>query len=1015
MSGADANWTFSEPGLYGLRIEVTDPLGDPGNTTYNITVFGIRPPSPDRPVTFLDTPEDSLVAITQTPGNGSNGTLNWRWTAPAWSLSSEGSSINWTFEAPGVYNLSLTVTNPRNESALGYVVVNVSDETAPNATIVGPSVVDVFVLALFSANVTDNDARYNESDWTLTWTYRNATHIISSSGLQAGFTDTVAETVTIELDVVDASGNSIHLSQPLLVNAPPRIDNAPPAEAYPSQLWQWAVNATDPEGAFVTLSLGAAPGGMALVGNQVTWTPGAGDLGIHVIPIVLSDGRTTAYRNFTLYVVDPTLVPGNHPPMFESEPPTEARVSRDYLYDIRVNDTDGDAVAITVSGLDGYAIDATNRLRWTPPWQPGPDERFERLLPVTITAFDGKQASTQEFVVRFRNPPNIWPVLDGTFSIGDALVGQVIRVRLFENWSDGDDVLGNLTIISNDTDPSVRRAVGGILRWHIDRSDPLDPVLVIEVIGEGRVNFTMVARDPSGGKSDNAYVSVNAVRGSGGALVAGLPWWLLLLLAGGGAAGAVGLAVALRRSRAAANVARSALEAAGKPPGGRVIIQQAPPSAGAPPKDTYVIEGVFIIYRDGRRFYSKTDISEVKLEDPELVSSMFAAVQAFIKDSFRAQGELNRLGFGENTILIERGRSIFMAAIIFGEPTPELGEHMVQTIRTIENAYAGIIEEWDGSTDALEGIERFVEPFLASTAYLSRADVTQALTQKTVKLLSELEFFQGFVRLKVGVKNDTESVITKVTLAVDYNDDVLRLHHTEPNTYKVAGSEVQLGVLNPGEKISVAYYFDPQICAESQIDGIARYRDAKGHLNSVPMKTRKAEVVCPIFFTKEHANTAMLRRLIESELDQRDSKVYNVVELPQGVKWEELFGLAKEVVLAHDVQIVRDFIVEGPYHGEAWFFGETKVKGYKVVIRASVLENHGKMEFFAASTQIRAITGLLADFNHTLHYLIVRKYATLKIEAEFGDEVKAEIQKTSLLSKMQESELERDESARRGA
>jgi len=204
--------------------------------------------------------------------------------------------------------------------------------------------------------------------------------------------------------------------------------------------------------------------------------------------------------------------------------------------------------------------------------------------------------------------------------------------------------------------------------------------------------------------------------------------------------------------------------------------------------------------------------------------------------------------------------------------------------------------------------------------------VIAATTTKDVKVISQLEFFQGFVRLKVGVKNDTEAVITKVTLDVDYNEDVLRLQRIEPASYKTSGARVMLGVLNPGEKSSVAFYFDPQICTETNIDGIVRYRDYKGVLRSVTMKTRKAEVVCPLFFTKEHANTAMLKRLVEGELQERDSKVYTITKLPPYVKHKDIFEVCKQVVLSHDVHMVREFVTHNPFAGEAWFYGETKVK-----------------------------------------------------------------------------------------
>ncbi len=1004
--GQNTTWTFTDPGQYAIDIVVTDPAGNANRTIFNITIFDITPPSLSLPVTFYNVDEDTPVNINQTSIDNGNGTLNWTWRSPAANLTSFGPNITWIFTTPGLYNISVTVTDPQNNSAVGYVVVNVRDITPPEVTLIGPTVVDVLIPALFTANVTDNDPRYTVANWTYVWTFHNATRTGSDIARSSSYVGLRGETVTVELNVTDASGNWNKIVSHLTVNEPPTIGTQPPAEVATTDPWVWTPNATDPENASVTYSIVDGPPGMTIAGGSIVWTPGAGSAGNYSVTVGISDGLTTVLRQFTVYVVDPAVLAGNHKPVFDSEPPTDARVRTPYLYDIKVHDQDGDNITIVISGLDGYSYDSgTGRLSWMPPWQPEGLEVFERLVPVTITAYDGKQSSTQEFTVRFRNPPDAVPNYIALLTINDVTQGDVVRVKVSDYWHDRDDVDTNLTFVMNDSDLQVRAKVPTILGWKVE-FDGVNTWLVFNVTGTGTVTFNLVARDPSNAKSENATVTVNAAVKERAA-PPGFPLWMLLLLLAGGAVGAVGLAVSLRRSRAAGEVARSALETASKAPTERVIIQQAPLAAGAEKrKDTYVIEGALIIYSDGRMVFSKLDAGDVKLEDPELVSSMFSAVQSFIKDSFQAQGELNRLGFGENTILMERGTSIFMAAIIYGEPTDEFSEAMRETIRTIENAYAGIIEDWDGSTTSLEAIDQYVEPFFALTAGRSREDVKAALTEKVVKMPSELEFFQGFVRLKCGVKNDTESVITKVTVSIDFNEDVLRLHHIEPDTYKFQGSEVQLGVLNPGEKVSVAYYFDPQICTESQIDGVGRYRDAKGAVHSISMKTRKAEVVCPIFFTKEHANTAMLKRLVEGELDQRDSKVYTVTQLPEGVKWAEVFSLAKEVVLGHDVHLVRDFVVEEPYHGEAWFYGETKVKGYKIVIRASVIADGSKLEFFAASTQIRAITGLLAEFNHTLNSLIGRKYATMKLKSEFGEEIKQDIQKKSLMGKMGQSELD---------
>jgi hypothetical protein len=131
------------------------------------------------------------------------------------------------------------------------------------------------------------------------------------------------------------------------------------------------------------------------------------------------------------------------------------------------------------------------------------------------------------------------------------------------------------------------------------------------------------------------------------------------------------------------------------------------------------------------------------------------------------------------------------------------------------------------------------------------------------------------------------------------------------------------------------------------------------------MKSRKAEVVCPLFFTKEQANTAMLKRLVEDELKAFDVKAY-AFGADAGVdQLRALFQTVKATVKAHDVVLVRSFEREGPYFGEAWFYGRTQKSGDQVVIRGVVDEKNARVEFYAASGSIRAVTGLLAEFHRT--------------------------------------------------
>ena len=255
----------------------------------------------------------------------------------------------------------------------------------------------------------------------------------------------------------------------------------------------------------------------------------------------------------------------------------------------------------------------------------------------------------------------------------------------------------------------------------------------------------------------------------------------------------------------------------------------------------------------------------------------------------------------------------------------------------------------------------------AQAAGATREEVVLATRPREVQVLSGLEFYQGFLRLKVGVLNSTLSVVTNATLDLDFDRDVLALDRVEPATYRTEGAKVHLGVIHTGERKTVAYYFDPLICTSSAIDGTCRFRDAQGEARVSQMKRRVAEVVCPLFFTQEVANTAMLKRLVEAELQQFDVKAYELgADAPEGAA-RALFAEMKRAVLAHDVRLVREHAEEGAQALDAWFYGKTKVTEDEFVIRAAVFPARGRAEFYAASSSMSKVTGLLAELNRQLN------------------------------------------------
>jgi len=385
----------------------------------------------------------------------------------------------------------------------------------------------------------------------------------------------------------------------------------------------------------------------------------------------------------------------------------------------------------------------------------------------------------------------------------------------------------------------------------------------------------------------------------------------------------------------------------------------------------YVIEEVFVVSRDGRlmadcaREYCRT-------RDADLMSGLLIAIQGIIQDGLRREEALESVKYGDSLIMIASGPSVHLAVVVYGEPDDELRDALESTVEGIEATYAGVLAEWTGDFTMTTGIEGLAMPLVRRTEHLTRQDVAALEAPPGVDVLSAVDFHRGYVRLKVAAVNGTEELVADAAIDVHYNPDMLRLERVEPATLKPKGDRVNLGTVKPGERATVAFLFDPQICQGTHIDGVLNYYDTRGAAHHVQMKRRTADVVCPIFFTREHANTAMLRRLIKERLHQSDLRV---LHYPDTVAPQEALRMAKSALGGEGVQLVREYVVGGPpYEAEAWYYGETKVKGYQMVMRLGVLEERRVLEIFVASTAMEPITGLLAEFRRQLDRALRERY-----------------------------------------
>jgi hypothetical protein len=154
------------------------------------------------------------------------------------------------------------------------------------------------------------------------------------------------------------------------------------------------------------------------------------------------------------------------------------------------------------------------------------------------------------------------------------------------------------------------------------------------------------------------------------------------------------------------------------------------------PEGTYLVEDVFLIHSDGRLIchHSRKFREEI---DEDIFSGMLTVVRDFVKDSFkRARKGLDRLGFGDEKVLIERSDHTYLATVVVGEEPKLLPLYMAQILEEVEKKYGSVLEKWTGLLYELEGIDDVVKKLLL-VASNPKADMG-ALAESSITLTAKL-------------------------------------------------------------------------------------------------------------------------------------------------------------------------------------------------------------------------------------------------------------------------------------
>ena len=127
--------TFTDPGTYTVELTVSDENGLTNKDTVTITVNAPQNSAPNAAASASVTEGDAPLQVNFSASNSTddNGIVSYHWQFPGSSSSSENAS--YTFNSPGVYNITLTVTDAAGLSDSDSISITVNQASNGGACV----------------------------------------------------------------------------------------------------------------------------------------------------------------------------------------------------------------------------------------------------------------------------------------------------------------------------------------------------------------------------------------------------------------------------------------------------------------------------------------------------------------------------------------------------------------------------------------------------------------------------------------------------------------------------------------------------------------------------------------------------------------------------------------------------------------------------------------------------------------------------------------------------------------
>lgn len=239
--------------------------------------------------------------------------------------------------------------------------------------------------------------------------------------------------------------------------------------------------------------------------------------------------------------------------------------------------------------------------------------------------------------------------------------------------------------------------------------------------------------------------------------------------------------------------------------------------------------------------------------------------------------------------------------------------------------------------------------------------------KSSLDIKREYDFVSGEIRFRIALKNLMKTTIINIKINFDIPSSLRWVLH-EPR-YPKKGDTIEIPKLGPQEKTSIAIYLTPISCLEGQINATITYFDSYNNLHALIMESKTVAITCPIFFTPQTANLARVKNLYQ-QFSFKQIKLYPVIDK------SNIYPLFEEfikILNAFDIKTVSQDFNREANKGEAWFYGETKVKKNRLIVHISTEENTGLSQIEVGGNNQEQVTSFLAEINSRIKEEVSKK------------------------------------------